>query len=417
MPERYKILLSAYACEPNKGSEPGVGWHWAMEIAKRGHEVWVLTRVNNQHSIDEYFASHSKPINIHFIYYDLPNFILILKKRVLGVNVYYFFWQVGVLTQAKIRHSNIKFDLIHHITFGVFRHPSFLYKLNIPTVFGPVGGGDQTPSALKESHPIKYKLIEQIRESINCISRVNPVLLRFYDKAALIYTKTDNTKKFIPYKNKTTTFLEIGIDSVEPSQRTYNFQHPTFRILYVGQIIYMKGIDIAIASFKRFQDQTNSETQLFFVGKGEYMDHVKSSIKKLNIEHIVNLIDWMPQHKLKEFYQTSNIFLFPSLHDSSGNVVLEALSYGLPVICLDLGGPGQIVNENCGRVISTKGKTEEEVIQSMSDTILELQQNPTLLKRLSEGAIQRAREFTWEKTVARVYNEIENYMKKQAIKL
>lgn len=48
-----KILLSAYACEPNKGSEPGVGWGWATELAKH-HQVWVLTRDNNQPVIEEY---------------------------------------------------------------------------------------------------------------------------------------------------------------------------------------------------------------------------------------------------------------------------------------------------------------------------------------------------------------------------
>ena len=47
-----KILLSAYACEPNKGSEPGVGWHWALELGYLGHDVWVLTRANNRPAIE-----------------------------------------------------------------------------------------------------------------------------------------------------------------------------------------------------------------------------------------------------------------------------------------------------------------------------------------------------------------------------
>lgn len=42
-----KLLLSAYACELNTGSEPGVGWHWAAEVTRLGHEVWVLTRADN----------------------------------------------------------------------------------------------------------------------------------------------------------------------------------------------------------------------------------------------------------------------------------------------------------------------------------------------------------------------------------
>jgi glycosyltransferase involved in cell wall biosynthesis len=91
-------------------------------------------------------------------------------------------------------------------------------------------------------------------------------------------------------------------------------------------------------------------------------------------------------------------------------VVLEALEQGLPVICLKLGGPGQIVNETCGRVISIEGKSEDEVVESLAEAIMELQQDKALLKQLSEGAIKRAAEFTWKKTVARVYEKIETHM-------
>ena len=47
-----RILLSAYACEPGKGSEPEVGWLWATELADAGHEVWVITREANRHAIE-----------------------------------------------------------------------------------------------------------------------------------------------------------------------------------------------------------------------------------------------------------------------------------------------------------------------------------------------------------------------------
>ena len=55
MQRNFKILLSAYACEPGKGSEPGVGWNWAREIANRGYEVFVLTRENNKKKIQYLF--------------------------------------------------------------------------------------------------------------------------------------------------------------------------------------------------------------------------------------------------------------------------------------------------------------------------------------------------------------------------
>lgn len=77
MPKKLNILLSAYACEPNKGSEPGIGWNWAIEIAKRGHVVTVLTRGNNKSVITK---ETDLPQNLSFIYYDLPDSLLLIKK-------------------------------------------------------------------------------------------------------------------------------------------------------------------------------------------------------------------------------------------------------------------------------------------------------------------------------------------------
>ena len=89
--QKHKVLLSAYACEPNRGSEPGVGWNWAIEIAKRGHDVVVLTRKNNREVIE---SNENTPFNLNFIYYDLPSSLMWLKK-VFGVQLYYFLWQIG----------------------------------------------------------------------------------------------------------------------------------------------------------------------------------------------------------------------------------------------------------------------------------------------------------------------------------
>ncbi|BCL60057.1 hypothetical protein DGMP_07500 [Desulfomarina profundi] len=136
-----KILLSAYACEPNKGSEPGVGWNWAIELVKFGHDVHVLTRANNKPVIDAYFAANNKPKTLHFLYYDCPVWIQRFKKENRGIHLYYLLWQWGAYQLVKHVHAEVNFDMVHHITFGVVRQPSFMGGLDIPFTFGPVGGG------------------------------------------------------------------------------------------------------------------------------------------------------------------------------------------------------------------------------------------------------------------------------------
>ena len=81
MSERHdRILLGAYACEPGKGSEPGVGWNWAREISRHGYDVHVVTRANNRAAIE--LELQAAPVaGLHFHYFDLGPFWLRLKRR------------------------------------------------------------------------------------------------------------------------------------------------------------------------------------------------------------------------------------------------------------------------------------------------------------------------------------------------
>ena len=144
-----KILLLAYACEPFRGSEPGVGWKWALNMVKDpDKDVYVLTRRNNKDVIDQYWNSNICPSNLHFFYYDLPTPFVWAKHHGLPVNLYYAWWLYGAAKYALGIHQKTHFDIAHHLTFGVFRNASALYKLGFPYVIGPVGGGEVTPSGL-----------------------------------------------------------------------------------------------------------------------------------------------------------------------------------------------------------------------------------------------------------------------------
>src|SRR3954451_23843350 len=85
-----RVLLSAYACEPGKGSEPGAGWLWALAAA-RSAEVWVLTRANNRTAIEADPAG-TLP-SLHFVYLDLPPSVLRWKRDGQWVRMYYLLWQ------------------------------------------------------------------------------------------------------------------------------------------------------------------------------------------------------------------------------------------------------------------------------------------------------------------------------------
>ena len=95
---RLRILVSAYACEPGKGSEPAVGWNWVCQMA-RFHDVWVLTRRNNRPPIQAELDGRLAP-SLHFVYFDLPYWARFWKRSTFGLRLYYCLWQIGVLRVA-----------------------------------------------------------------------------------------------------------------------------------------------------------------------------------------------------------------------------------------------------------------------------------------------------------------------------
>ena len=405
MPKKYKVLLSAYACEPNRGSEPGVGWNWAVEIAKRGHEVVVLTRKNNREVIEN---NENTPFNLNFIYYDLPSSLMWLKK-VFGVQLYYFLWQVGVYFFIKKQLKYLKLDFIHHITFVAIRKYSFLSLLGVPFYYGPLGGGENCPSYLLKNESSKSKTKEFIRNSLNKMLRFNILSNVMFSKARKIFATTEQSAYYIndKFNNKINVFPAIGIALNNSNKVVNNQSNSVIQLLYVGQFIYWKGLQICLDALKVVSD-TGVNFKLTLVGKGSEEFVLKQKVKDLNLEGNIEWVNWIPQDELSIIYKKKNLFLFPSLHDSGGMVVLEAMSLGLPIICLDIGGPGYFVNESVGSKISVTNKTYTQVVSEYAEAILELSNDRQLLENKSNNAVHRVSQYTWENTIDKVYSIIED---------
>ena len=401
-----KILLSAYACEPNEGSEPGVGWHWAHEIEKLGHQVWVFTRSNNKRSIENFYQQNTKPEGIDFIYYDLPGWLSFWKKGRRGVHLYYLLWQVGAYRLAKELHKQILFDCVHHITFVSARQPSFMGMLNIPFIFGPVAGGESIPKQLRGGMTFKERVFEKIRDVVNTFVKYDPLMNLTFSKATQIYATSEQTKALLPYKYQANTKIQlaIGVDSTG-HEVVHRKNSGGLKILFVGNFLYLKGMHYGLVAFKKLLEKSPN-SRLTLVGRGQGKILLQNLAIKLGIQDKLDWVKWVGQHELGEIYTSHDVLLFPSLRDSGGMVVLEALSYGLPVICLGLGGPGLIVDGSCGRTIKAKGHTEAEVVRALGEALIELSRSAENLNVLAEGALKRSDTMSWSSLVETVYNEV-----------
>lgn len=399
---RLSVLLSAYACEPDKGSEPGIGWQWAVNLAALGHRVWVITRANNRDAIERALEASSID-NIRFLYFDLPSWARTWKRGGRGVHIYYLLWQLGAYRVARDLVRTESIDVVHHITFGVYRHPSFMAFLGIPFVFGPVGGGERTPWALRKGFPLRGHVADALRDMANLAVRFDPLLRAMFRRTALTLCKTRETLGRVPgrYRQNCRVQLELGMDreALAPAPHARQ-QDETFHVLYVGRLLYLKGLHLALEAFAN-AFCGSPWARFTIIGSGKDEQWLKSLARRLGVAAQVEWIPWMPREQLLNQYGEHDVLLFPSLHDSSGNVVLEAMTMGLPVVCVDLGGPGEMVHADFG--IAVAPGPPRKVVAALSEGLQELAQDPTRREIMAQNARVHAETgFCWRRQAKRM---------------
>lgn len=389
-----KILLSAFAYAPNVGSEPGVGWRWAAELA-RHHEVTVVTDVTRRVLVEA--DGVQLPPNVRVVYFR-PVWLRAVPLNSTTAQLLYTAWQFGLLGFARRLQRECGFDLAIHCTYGVFRHPSFLGYLGIPFVFGPVGGGEDAPLALKRSIRGREKIKELLRSLLNKVALFDPFLWAAYAKATLVLTKTEDTRQALPwpFRSRAIMYPEIGIDPPMGIQAPARQPGEPLRVLFAGRLLGWKGAHLAIRAVAQAVAK-GVLVEFTLLGKGPFEPELRKVAAEVGLQDSIRWVSQLPQQELFALYQTMHCFLFPSLHDSSGNVVLEAQAYGLPVICLDIGGPVTLVTAETAIIVSTRNQNEVGVVRGLANAVQCLADDEKSRVAMSQAALDHVRgTMSWE---------------------
>jgi glycosyltransferase involved in cell wall biosynthesis len=389
-----RILLSAYACEPNRGSEPEVGWQRARHMLAHADEVWVLTRANNKSVIEADHLSHAP--GLHFIYYDLPRWALRLKKQAWFLPAYFILWQWGAYRVAAVLHRDKPFDRVYHVTFASMQCGSFMGRLGVPFVIGPIAGGERAPLRLRRGMPFRGQASELLRDVGILLQRYSPLAHLAFAAAERIYVTTADSLRLVPSKWRSKTAVHLAIATDGQAARNESRQAPALpRFVFAGRLLHWKGAHFAIRALAEVR-RTVPEATLTLVGSGPDEQWLRDVAEQCGVAEAVEFAGQLPREQLLGSLQSYTALVFPSLHDSGGFVVLEALQRGVPVVCLDLGGPGVMVNESCGIVVPTAGADEARVVDGIASAMISLARMPAAeLQRLSAGAIARANELSW----------------------
>jgi glycosyltransferase involved in cell wall biosynthesis len=404
-----KLLLSAYACAPNIGSDHAVGWNWTTEAYRLGHEIWALVSPNHRASIKRACDNNPDLANIQWIFPEVERWPLTQAVEPKWERTYNLLWQLKAISHARELHQRIKFDAIHHLTWAGIRAPTFLGALGPPLIIGPIGGGETSPQSLRDDLGRRGRLLERIRDISSATISFNPMVRPGFSNAAVIFVSTSDTQKVFKghLHDKTVVFSQLGLSELPPPKpRRRN--HPP-KLLYAGRLLYWKGVHIAIRAFAALTAR-GTDARFTIVGDGPERSRLEQLATSQGVRDRIEFISRIPQAELFDLYCTHELLLFPSLHDSGGLVVLEALSWGLPVVCFDLGGPKEVVTANSGVIVKTSKRNTEQIAISLAETIFSLLESPQKMADLSRGAVTRAQEFILSKRIVELYDRATNFI-------
>lgn len=407
---RKTVLVVAYACEPNEPSEPGVGWNFTREISKSFRTI-VLTRANNKKLIEQ-----DHPHDAIFIYYDLPLFFMKLKKRTpLSVQWYYALWRWGAYNYAKryISQAENQIDLVHHLNFSTMWFSPPAYLLKQPFVWGPIGGGDYIPFRFFDEMNFRSKVEESIYYLITQLSKYSISSFLARKKADALLFRTESTKNNFPKTpNKIVRSMsETASNLLESSPKKHSVE---VKAICVGRLIYLKGYMYIIKAFHSFIEN-GGKGALEIFGEGPEKNKIERYIQKHNLTGKIILRGFVSNEEIKKKMNESTVLIHTSFREGGSWSIMEAMSFGLPVICLNNSGPKDMVTENCGILIDLK--TPGQLIKDITQALFKLVEDNQGYEEMSRNAIERIqKEYNWKKRgeqIVEVYNDTLRHAEKR----
>ncbi len=408
--QRLKVLISAYACRPDMGSEPGVGWNIIQQLVQYC-DVWVLTRGDNRQSI-EAELTRKQYSGLHFVYCDLPPWALWWNHKQKGVQLHYYIWQIIAYFAARKLHQEVNFDLAHHVTYVKYWSPSFISLLPIPFIWGPVGGGESAPKPFWKDFSLRGKFYELLRDGARWLGERDPFVGMTARKSTIVRVTTEDTARRLHKMGvpNVEIFSETGL-SQEEIANLGKYSSPKdlnslpIRFISMGRLLHWKGFHLGLKAFAQAK-LPNSE--FWILGDGPERKRLELLVKELGITEQVKFWNRLPRNQTLEKLSQCTALVHPSLHDSGGWVCLEAMAVGRPVLCLDLGGPGTQITSETGYKIPAH--TPEQAVKDLSTAMVKLAQKPELREQMGLAGKKRVSDFySWEtkgESLAQLYSLI-----------
>lgn len=416
-------MLLAYAISPTRGSEYSVGWNFLMKLSEN-NKVFVLCGLSGDHmgdteEIEQYFKKNPHP-NIKLITVKptiLANIINWPNRiGVLGPIFYlaFPFWQKEAYRVAKEIVSSEKIDIIHHLNPIGFREPGYLWKIDKPFIWGPIGGAVFVNPILLKNFPFKHKAFFFIKNKINFFQlKFNNRIRKASSRASeIIFCNTDNKASFEKYLKITGQIIsEQGSFDLKDVEMHSNSKTNTdiINLVWAGQISYRKNLILLFNALSLVKNK--SIWILNIIGEGEGENELKLLAQNLSISEKIIWHGKKKRHETMGIVSKCDLHCMSSLSEGNPGVLYEAISLGIPTISLDQDGMHDTLKNENGILIPIT--SYEETIMLYAAKIDEVITNPNYLNELKERTKNLAIKITWSKKIEqfeKIYdNAIKNY--------
>lgn len=399
---KLRILACAYAClledgVPVIGGEAVLGWNMVRSLA-RFHQVCVLTPASNRAGIEAELQRHPAR-NLRFEYVELPRWLRPFLAFAGGIQFFAYLWQLKAYLVARRLHRRLHFDLFHHVTYANDWMASYIGAfLKVPYVRGPCGGAQQVPKPFRSEFSRRDRWWERFRAIGQAVLRLDPVFIKSQNRAkAILVCNQESLQATRPrWHHKVRYFPVNGVSKSEVAAGLEGGGPGTgFRVLSAGKLVHWKGFGLVIRSFATFA-ATLPEARLIIVGDGPELPRLRALAEKLGCLSRIEFTGWAARTEAARCMREADVFLYLSLREGGGAVVLEAMDAGKPVVCFDMGGPALHVTDECG--IKIPPHSPDQAVHDAASALRTLQSDTDARGRMGAAARRRAQEmYGWDR--------------------
>lgn len=405
-----KILYIAFGCSPGTGSEDAVGWRWPI-LMRKHHDIYVLTREKFRPAINKYI-SENKIENVHFFYADIPFWGHYNTRTNRFGQLYWRFWQLPGYAAAKKIVKKYKIDIVHHVTSSEFRVIGFMNFLPARYYIGPLGGGQVTPEGLKY-YARNNRFEERGREWLNKIVRANPYYQYAINKAERIFATNYETADFLQpiIKNpeKLSILFDISADDgyldITKREVPEKAQSQKLVFLWGGRMVFRKGLEFLFDALKQVENRNNA--RLILCGSGKQFNYLQSYAEEKGLRGLIEFRGKLSYEEMQRAYAEADCYIFPSIRESAGAALVEAMANYLPVVAVDGFGQKLLISDTEGWLIN--GKNRAEYIDALAGVLTYCIAHPDEVRSKGIAARKKIEHDSWKAKIDymnKVYRQI-----------